>query len=149
MKSFIGTIEAKLDSKGRAFVPATYRKLLAGEEKIRVIMRKDPTHDSLIMYPQEVWEQMMNDIKQTLDEWNPADQLMLMQFVSDAEILELDGQGRILLQKKFLEMIGADAEVLFVGAIDKFSVWSKAGYEKTKLTAKDFAQQMTERMMRK
>ena len=149
MNTYIGTIEAKLDSKGRVFVPAAYRKLLTGDEKIRVVVRKDPTHDCLIMYPQDVWEKKLNDLNANLDEWNPSDQLILMQFVSDAEVLEIDSQGRVLLQKKFLDMIGAENDVLFVGAIDKFSVWSKEGYEKTKLAPKDFAQSITERMIRK
>ena len=150
MKSFIGNIEAKLDSKGRTFVPASYRKLLVnGSDKMFIVMRKDPTHDCLIMYPQEVWEQKLNAFKANLNEWNPADELLLMQFVSEADVLELDGQGRVLLQKRFLDMIGAETEVLFVGAIDKFSVWSKSGYEKTKLAAADFARQMTKRMMQK
>ena len=36
MKSFIGNIEAKLDVKGRVFVPSSYRKLLPELERERV-----------------------------------------------------------------------------------------------------------------
>ena len=38
---FLGNIEAKVDVKGRAFLPAVFRKILqmAGEE--RLVMRKD------------------------------------------------------------------------------------------------------------
>ena len=149
MKSFIGNIEAKLDNKGRAFVPSSYRKLLAGEEKIRIVMRKDPSDNCLTVYSYDVWERTLNEVKSNLDEWNPADKRLLRQFVSEADMQEIDGQGRILLQKKFLDKIGAENEVLFVGEIDKFSIWSKDGYEKTKLPAEDFAQSMAERMMRK
>ena len=38
---FLGTIEAKTDAKGRAFLPASFRKILqvSGEENL--VLRKD------------------------------------------------------------------------------------------------------------
>jgi MraZ protein len=149
MSAYIGNIEAKVDAKGRVFIPASYRKLLADTEKERVVMRKDPTHCCLTIYPESIWNQKLDNFKSKLDEWNPTDQLLLMQFVSDAEFLDIDNQGRVLLQKKYLEMIQADSDVLFVGAIDRFCVWSKAVYESTKLSTEEFARLMNEKMTRK
>jgi len=84
-----------------------------------------------------------------LDEWNPVDQLLLMQFVSDAEWLDIDSQGRVLISKKNLQAIGVEnAEVLFVGMIDRFAVWSKTRYEQAKLSTTDFAALLKERMMK-
>ena len=39
--TFIGNIEARLDDKGRIFVPAVYRKILADEPSKRIVMRRD------------------------------------------------------------------------------------------------------------
>ena len=150
MSTFIGKYEAKADVKGRIFIPSNYRKLLPDGEKERVVMRKDAENDCLIVFPEHVWNEMVQDLKTNLDEWNPEDQMLLMQFVSDAEWLDIDSQGRILLSKKNLQAIGIDnAEVLFVGMIDRFAVWSKVRYEQTRMPATDFSKKLKEKMMKR
>lgn len=149
MSTFIGKYEAKADVKGRIFIPSNYRKLLPDAEKERVVMRKDAENDCLIVYPEHVWTEMVGEFKSKLDEWNPADQLLLMQFVSDAEWLDIDSQGRVLISKKNLQLIAVEnAEVLFVGMLDRFAVWSKARYEQNKMSPTDFAALLKERMMK-
>ena len=98
---------------------------------------------------EHVWNEKVGDFKSKLDEWNPTDQLLLMQFVSDAEWLDIDSQGRVLISKKNLQAIGIEnSDVLFVGMIDRFAVWSKAKYEKAKMSPSDFATLLKERMMK-
>lgn len=150
MSTFIGKYEAKADVKGRIFIPSSYRKLLPDNERERVVMRRDAENDCLIIFPEHVWNEKLEDFKSKLDEWNPTDQLLLMQFVSDAEWLDIDSQGRVLISKKNLLAIGVEnAEVLFVGMIDRFAVWSKARYEQAKMSPADFAALLKDRMMKK
>lgn len=150
MSTFIGKYEAKADIKGRIFIPSNYRKLLPDGQKEKVVMRKDAENDCLIIFPEQVWNEKVDDFKSKLDEWNPVDQMLLMQFVSDAEWLDIDSQGRILISKKNLLAIGIEnAEVLFVGMIDRFAVWSKVRYEQNKMSPTDFAALLKERMMKK
>ena len=115
MQTFVGNIEGRLDEKGRIFIPAAYRRILAEADSKRIVMRRDTDNECLMFYPEQVWNEKVETLRAALDEWNPEDQLILMQFMADAEYLELDGQGRILLQKKNLETIGAQNDVLFVG----------------------------------
>jgi len=150
MSTFIGKYEAKADVKGRIFIPSNYRKLLPDGEKERVVMRKDAENDCLIIFPEHVWNEMVQELKAKLDEWNPEDQMLLMQFVSDAEWLDIDSQGRILLTKKNLQAVGIEnSEVLFVGMIDRFAVWSKVRYEQTRMPATDFSKLLKEKMMKR
>ena len=51
MNTFIGNIEARLDSKGRTFVPAQYRKILAEMGSVHIIMRRDTDNECIIFYP--------------------------------------------------------------------------------------------------
>ena len=48
---FLGNIEAKTDAKGRAFLPASFRKILqvSGEENL--VLRKDVFQPCLVVYP--------------------------------------------------------------------------------------------------
>lgn len=147
MSTFIGKYDAKADAKGRIFIPSIYRKLLPDGKKDRLVMRKDADKDCLIIYPEPVWTKKVEDLKAALDEWNADDQLLLMQFVSDAEWLDIDSQGRVLISKKYLQQIGIENnEVLFVGMIDRFAVWGKQAYENNKLSSADFAARLKEKM---
>ncbi|GAB1417054.1 division/cell wall cluster transcriptional repressor MraZ [Paludibacter sp.] len=150
MSTFIGKYEAKADVKGRIFIPSVYRKILPDSDKERVVMRSDAENDCLIIYPVHVWNAKLEEFKTKLDEWNPLDQILLMQFVSEAEWLDLDSQGRVLIQKKHLQKIGIDnGDVLFVGMIDRFAVWGKSKFEQSRLSSTDFAALLKERMMSK
>lgn len=129
MDTFIGNIEAKADEKGRIFIPATYRKILVEMSSKHIIMRRDTDNDCLIFYPEQVWNEKVSHLRQALDEWDPEDQLILMQFMSDAETLEMDNQGRILLAKKNIENITPDDSAItgndfvFIGMLDRFALW--------------------------
>jgi MraZ protein len=149
MSTFIGKYEAKADVKGRVFIPSTYRKLLPEGKRDRVVLRKDPDNDCLIIYPEPIWNQKVEQLKNSLDEWNSDDQMLLMQFVSDAEVLDIDSQGRVLISKKYLTQIGIENnEVLFVGMMDRFAAWGKQNYESKKLPSADFASRLKEKMAR-
>lgn len=149
MSTFIGKYEAKADVKGRIFIPSAYRKLLPDGEKEKVVMRRDAENECMILYPEHVWNAKVEQLKATLDEWNPADQMLLMQFVADAEWLDIDSQGRVLIAKRHLQSISVEnSELLFVGMIDRFAVWGKNRYEQSKMSQADFAKTLKERTMK-
>ena len=147
MQTFIGNIEGRLDEKGRIFVPAVYRKILAEAESKRIVMRRDTDNECLMFYPEQVWNEKVEELRQALDEWNPEDQLILMQFMADAEYLELDGQGRILLQKKNLETIGAQNDVLFVGMLNRFALWAPETFANKRLSQSELAARLRAKMI--
>ena len=149
VSTFIGNIDAKLDDKGRIFVPAVYRKILAEEESKRIVMRRDTDNECLMFYPESVWNEKVEQLRHSLDEWDPEDQLILMQFMSDAEYLEMDGQGRILLQKKNLETIGAQQEVLFVGMLNRFALWAPEVFAAKRMSQTELAARLRAKMQRR
>ena len=147
MSTFIGKYDAKADVKGRIFIPSVYRKVLPDGEKDRLVMRKDADNDCLILFPESVWNKKIAELKSNLDEWDADDQLLLMQFVSDAEWLDIDSQGRVLISKRYLDLIGIEnSEVMFVGMMDRFAVWGRQRYEEVKLPAGDFAKRLKDKM---
>lgn len=146
MQTFVGKIEGRLDDKGRIFVPAGYRKILAEFESKRIVMRRDTDNECLMFYPEKVWNEKVETLRANLDEWDPEDQLILMQFMADAEYMELDGQGRILLQKKNLETIGAQQDVLFVGMLNRFALWAPETFENKRLSQTELAARLRAKM---
>ena len=146
MQTFVGNIEGRLDEKGRIFVPAVYRRILSEEESKRIVMRRDTDNECLMFYPEEVWNEKVEQLRQALDEWDPEDQLILMQFMADAEYMEMDGQGRILLQKKNLETIGAQQDVLFVGMLNRFALWAPEKFAEKRMSQSELAARLRAKM---
>ena len=144
--TFIGQVQSKTDEKGRIFVPSAYRRVLKEMGSQRIIMRRDTDNECLIFYPEPVWNKKVNDLRSVLDEWNAEDQMLLMQFMSDAEILETDAQGRVLLTKQNLQLIDAKQNVLFVGMLDRFALWAPETYAQKSMGQKALADKIRERM---
>ena len=129
MKTFLGKIDAKLDAKGRVFVPSVFRKVLSEEERERVVVRMEADEKYLLVYPESVWNRQVVELQSKLNEWDPEDQMLLMQFVGDAEVLEFDAQGRVLLPKRLQVRMGLENEIVFVGMVDRIAMWNKSVYE--------------------
>ena len=146
MSTFVGNIEGRLDEKGRIFIPAAYRKILAEANSKRIVMRRDTDNECLMFYPEHVWNEKVEQLRAALDEWDPEDQLILMQFMADAEYLEMDGQGRILLQKKNLETIEAQQDVLFVGMLNRFALWTPEIFAAKRLSQSELAARLRTKM---
>ena len=146
MNTFIGNIEARLDGKGRVFVPASYRKILTEMGSQHIIMRRDTDNECIVLYPEHVWQKKVQELRNALDEWDPEDQLILMQFMSEAEILDMDSQGRVLLQKKNLETINAEVDILFVGMLDRFAIWNPSVFNEKQMPQKDLAERIRAKM---
>ncbi len=143
---FLGNIDAKTDTKGRAFLPATFRKVLntSGEESL--ILRKDIFEPCLVLYPQSVWNQRMDALRKRLSRWNKYDQMIYRQFVTDVEIITLDNSGRFLIPKRYLKMVNIDQQIRFTGMDDCIEIWATGDSEQPFMSAEEFSKAMEETM---
>lgn len=122
---FIGDYIAKTDAKGRVFLPAPFRKVLEAEDEKRFVLRTDLFQKCLVLYPESLWNGMLDTLRQKLNRWNGQHQQILRQFLADAEIIELDGNGRFLMNKHKLQYAGITQEVRFLAVDDHIEVWDK------------------------
>lgn len=136
---FVGNIEAKVDEKGRVFVPAAFRKTLKSGGEEAVFMRKDIFQPCLVLYPESIWSQQLQTLRSRLSRWDARHQLIFRQFVSDIEQVSLDGGGRLLIPKRYLKMAGITQGVKFVGMDDTIEIWSDEHTEKPFMDAEEFA----------
>ena len=103
---FLGNIEAKADAKGRAFLPAIFRKVLQASGEDNLVLRKDVFESCLVLYPERVWNEQLDILRQRLNRWDKEQWQIFRQFVSDAEVNSLDGNGRLLIPKRYLNFAG-------------------------------------------
>jgi MraZ protein len=122
--AFIGNIDAKIDEKGRVFIPATFRKILQSSGEERLILRKDVYKDCLILYPETVWKEKLNKLREKLNEWDEEEQEIFRQFVWLAATLEIDSTGRALIPKKYWQMANISNTVCFLGVNDAIELWN-------------------------
>ena len=134
----LGNIEAKVDAKGRVFLPAVFRKGLQTEREESLVMRKDVFQSCLVLYPESVWNAQMDQLRSRLNRWNRAHQEIYRQFVSDVEMITLDGNGRFLIPKRYLRMADIEQEVKFIGMGDTIEIWSAARTAKPFMEPDDF-----------
>lgn len=99
MVRFLGSIEAKTDAKGRAFLPASFRKELQSAGETSLVMRKDVFQPCLVLYPESVWNMQIDLLRTRLNRWDSLHQSIFRQFVADAEAITLDANGRFLIPK--------------------------------------------------
>ncbi len=143
---FLGNIEAKTDAKGRAFLPATFRKVLQAGGDERLVLRKDVFQPCLVLYPESVWNEQMDALRSRLNRWNKQHQQVFRQFVSEVELLTLDGNGRFLIPKRYLRMADIIQDIKFIGMGDTIEIWSNQKTEETQMKPEDFGQALEELM---
>ena len=143
---FLGNIEAKTDAKGRAFLPATFRKVLQAGGDERLVLRKDVFQPCLVLYPESVWNEQMDALRSCLNRWNKQHQQVFRQFVSEVELLTLDGNGRFLIPKRYLRMADIIQDIKFVGMGDTIEIWSNKKAEELQMKPEEFGEALEELM---
>jgi MraZ protein len=143
---FLGNIEAKTDAKGRAFLPAVFRKVLQASGEENLVLRKDVFQSCLVLYPESVWNARLDLLKSQLKPWKPAHQQMFRQFVSEAEVVTLDGNGRFLISKRLQRVAGISQSLQFIGMDDTIEIWSPDDLKKTLRSDEAFSREFEEIM---
>ena len=120
---FLGNIEAKIDAKGRVFLPSAFRKVLLADQQEGIVMRKDVYQPCLVIYPNSIWNEQMDTLRSKLNRWDKTQQQVFRQFVSEVEAITLDNNGRMLIPKRLMQQVGIQQSVRFVGMGDTIEVW--------------------------
>ena len=115
---FMGEYNHTIDAKGRLIVPAKFREQL-GE----AFVITNGNDGCLNIYTNEDWETFLE--KLSLLPNNRDKREIVRAFVSKANTVEVDKQGRILVPPALREHAGLEKDVVLAGAIDKIEVWDK------------------------
>ena len=138
---FLGNIVAKTDAKGRVFLPAVFRKVLQASGEENLVLRRDVFQSCLVLYPESVWNERLDILKQQLRPWKPVHQQMFRQFVSEAEVVTLDGNGRFLISKRLQRAAGISQDIQFIGMDDTIELWSPKDLQQTLKPDEEFGKE--------
>ena len=143
---FLGNIEAKTDSKGRAFLPAVFRKVLQASGSETLMLRKDFFQDCLVLYPESVWNEQQDTLRKRLNRFNARHQQIMRNYVQGVEMVTLDGNGRFLNPKRYLEMAGIKQDIKFIGMDDTIEIWACERINKATMDSEEFGKALEEIM---
>ena len=124
---FRGTYSQKSDDKGRVNVPQNFRNALRSSDDDRLLITNSRVQGvrCLDAFPYAAWVKFEEDLEAHHAEWDPDEVNFLVNYyVPSVQECPIDKQGRILLAPRLREYAGLGKEVLFIGAIHMFRVWS-------------------------
>ena len=85
-------------------------------------------------------------LKAQLKPWKPSHQQMLRQFISEAEAISLDGNGRFLISKRLQKSAEIDQDVQFIGMDNTIELWSPQQLKQILKNDEDFGKEFEDIM---
>lgn len=133
-----GNYSATVDEKGRVKIPADFlAELRKGGSKFYVT---SATGDHARIYPMKVWVDIERKLAK-LSSHNRAKQKFLARTNYYGQVVEVDGQGRILIPPVLRESAEMKGEVDVQGQLTYLEVWNHARFleqlNRNPLTAED------------
>lgn len=138
--SFIGDFESRADAKNRVVLPAAFKREFEGQEVVRLVIRKDMYEDCLVIYPYDVWQSMMSDLRQRLNPYNRAHAQFLREWQSGTAEAQLDGNGRLLVPQRLLDVIHAAKDFVLLGVDNHIELWDKQKRAETSLSGEQLGE---------
>jgi len=121
-----------LDPKRRLQVPSKWRTEAGGDELTVVIWHQYSVGACLRVLPALELERVRQAIT-SLPAGDPKKTALRHLIGSDSEQVTLDSAGRLLLPERMAQDAGLEGEVVMVGLLDYFEVWSLDRYQKVRI----------------
>ena len=124
MAELLGTHSYQLDPKGRISLPARFREAFA--DGAYLTLGQD---GCLFCFPRAEWDERSSEVRAAplSDTEGRAYSRM---FFGNAEPVDLDAQGRLVVPQRLRLQVGIRKEVVVVGVQDRMEIWDKAAHER-------------------
>lgn len=119
---FLGQYEHSIDEKGRLTIPTRYRELLDGGAYVT-----QGFDGNLWVFTNRAFEQISASIAASSVS-DPKVRLLRRLFYSQADKVEVDKAGRMLIPQFLRQKNSLDGTVMVVGNGTYFEIWSKAAW---------------------
>ncbi|HZD58320.1 MAG TPA: division/cell wall cluster transcriptional repressor MraZ [Anaerolineales bacterium] len=116
---FLGQYQHNIDSKGRLTIPARFRELLVAEGAY-VTQGFD---NNLMVLTVPTFTQIYQRVNR-MSMTDPVARLLKRLIFSNADRVDVDKVGRILIPQFLRDAVELDGEAVIVGVGDYFEIWS-------------------------
>jgi MraZ protein len=141
MGQFLGTHQNRLDAKGRVSIPAPFRTTLragAPDGAVSLVLRPSHKHPCIEGWPMPAFEALAQPLEK-LDMFGEDHEDLSTALYADANPVESDKEGRILLPDALVRHAGLADMVMFMGLGRIFQIWEPGAAEQRRADARDRA----------
>jgi len=124
---FRGSSTHSLDAKGRLIIPSRFRDVIRADGADAVMVTR--MDKSLFAYALTEWSKIENRIL-ALAEKSDHMRRFRRVFVGGAFECNCDKQGRVLIPPTLRNYAELDKEIVLVGVLDHFEIWSRENWDK-------------------
>ena len=135
---YTGRYYHKLDVKNRFSLPAEFRKMLG--KKITVTKGLD---GCLFVFDEREWGKKLDEVAR-LEFTKKAHRDFVRLLTNDAESIELDAHGRVLISSHLKEQAKLQRDLVIVGSLDRVEVWDQSAYHKYLADIEENAEKIAE-----
>jgi MraZ protein len=126
---FRGSSFHTIDTKGRIIIPARFREVINNGGSEIMMTRMDRC---LVAYALEEWNKLEKRIL-SLAETSDNMRRFRRVFIGGAFNCPLDKQDRVLVPPSLRQYAGLDKEIVLVGVLDHFELWSRSNWDEENL----------------
>ncbi len=126
---FRGSSFHTIDPKGRIIIPARFRDSVKAEGNVVMVTRMD---GSLFAYILSEWSKIETRILSMAEKTDYMRRFRRV-FIGGAFECSLDKQGRVLVPPALRQYAALEKEIVLVGVLDHFEIWSRESWDKENL----------------
>lgn len=117
MPELVGEHHYQVDAKGRISLPTKFRE--AFEDGVYLTLGQD---GCLFAFPRREWDRRKEEV-QALPISDPTNRAYARMFFGNADRVDLDPQGRLVLPRTLRETAHLGRQVAVVGVSDRLEIW--------------------------
>ena len=125
---FRGFFQHVLDDRKRLAIPSQFRNVVTHESDNKVVLTPGYDHE-IAVFALRTWEEREESELLSLSMDRVQARRYRRHFTFGIKEDRLDGQGRVLIPHFLLEHSGISKDVIIVGEIDYFTIWSPEQYQ--------------------
>jgi transcriptional regulator MraZ len=119
----LGQHRYQLDAKGRVAFPSKFREAFA--DGAYLTLGED---GCLFAFPRDEWERRREELRAGGRAGQTARARARM-FFGNAERVDIDGQGRMVIPQKLRTQVGLGREAVVIGVADWLEIWPSAEWD--------------------
>lgn len=127
---FRGSSFHTIDNKGRVIIPARFRNIIKTDGTNTVMVSR--MDNCLVAYPLNEWSKIEKRIL-SLAEKSHSMRRFRRVFIGGAHACPCDKQERILIPPPLRSYAQLEKDIVLVGVLDHFEVWSRNSWEQENL----------------
>ena len=128
---FRGSSFHTIDAKGRIIIPARFRDVIRADGSDSVMVSR--IDSCVVAYTMDKWRELENEIL-TLPKSSAYMRRFRRVFIGGAFECTCDKQDRILIPSTLREYAGLDKDIVLVGTLERFEIWSRENWDKEVLS---------------